>query len=893
MPLEVLEERTLLSLTLVRDINRVPLYPAEITGAGGDVYFMTSTPGGASDLDVKTAEGLTVLTEFPASDNVISLAAAGTKLFVFVDDAQAKGQLWVADGTRTGTKLINVPGYLGAPDEAAAVGAECYFVSLIHGNLVLFESDGTAAGTVPVPIPKSAADLAANFNGSVASYHGALYFGFGDLLMRTDGTTTTVVGTFGQTGSDGVPTTFVDNLTVAGGLLDFTVEDASGAALYATDGTAGGTTLLHNFAFTNPSDPTNLTNLPSNFTAAGSTVYFWADDAAHGSGLWLSDGTRAGTRFVKALPEPAPTEGIDGLQSAPPILTATAVGSRLFFTTEPSRPGTSGSELWVSDGTPAGTTVLANINPNNSGANTDSFGQFAAFDGALIFTNGTPARGVELWRSDGTAGGTRPLQDLDGGRAGSDPGNLAVVDGRLYYSARTATGASALWSSDGTAAGTRVDARLGSQPNGDGLSDTIADAFAVIGNNSMVFAANDGAETELWRTDGTPAGTTRLKVLPLGALGNAPSDFTTVGRRAFFIVDENTAQMLWVTDGTTAGTKPVAPIDGGFSDPVAFDGKLAYLVTTPDGTASSLWLSDGTASGTRRAATFPTIEDSNLPAGTAPMAVLNGKLFIAAPAPTGSQSGGLYTLWVSDGTPAGTKPITAVPGADGIDSLAVYRGRIYFSVDASLGGQVWATDGTPAGTRMVVDLGAGRLLPDLLAAGPNLYIVTADDLFATSSSVYRSDGTARGTVRLDNFARGNPIGETVLPDGRLAFYLINTASNDAPLQLWMSNGTVAGTKAVAGVGGPDQGAGAIAAIGGRFFVQGTDATHGTELWQSNGQATTLVQDINPGPGSSNPYPLAELNGRLIVAADDGRHGLGLLSGPMPRANAAFRRTPPV
>ena len=56
---EALEERTLLSLTLLKDINPVPLFPAEITGAGGNVYFVTKAADGGSDLDVKTATGVT------------------------------------------------------------------------------------------------------------------------------------------------------------------------------------------------------------------------------------------------------------------------------------------------------------------------------------------------------------------------------------------------------------------------------------------------------------------------------------------------------------------------------------------------------------------------------------------------------------------------------------------------------------------------------------------------------------------------------------------------------------------------------------------------------------------------------------------------------------------
>ena len=66
---EALEERTLLSLTLLKDINPAPLFPTEITGAGGNVYFVTKAADGGSDLDVKTAAGTTLLKEFPTSND--------------------------------------------------------------------------------------------------------------------------------------------------------------------------------------------------------------------------------------------------------------------------------------------------------------------------------------------------------------------------------------------------------------------------------------------------------------------------------------------------------------------------------------------------------------------------------------------------------------------------------------------------------------------------------------------------------------------------------------------------------------------------------------------------------------------------------------------------------
>ena len=108
---------------------------------------------------------------------------------------------------------------------------------------------------------------------------------------------------------------------------------------------------------------------------------------------------------------------------------------------------------------------------------------------------------------------------------------MAVIDNTLYFSATTAAGSSALWSSNGTATGTSAVASFDSQPDGDALFQNIPDAFAVLGN-TMVFAADDGTNgTELWKTDGTAAGTTMIKVLAQGRLRTVRPERFHDGRR--------------------------------------------------------------------------------------------------------------------------------------------------------------------------------------------------------------------------------------------------------------------------------------------------------------------------------------------------------------------------
>ena len=62
----------------------------------------------------------------------------------------------------------------------------------------------------------------------------------------------------------------------------------------------------------------------------------------------------------------------------------------------------------------------------------------------------------ELWKSDGTPGGTKLVKDINPGANGSDIEDLTVLRGVLYFSASNATRGRELWKSNGTTAGTRL-----------------------------------------------------------------------------------------------------------------------------------------------------------------------------------------------------------------------------------------------------------------------------------------------------------------------------------------------------------------------------------------------------------------------------------------------------
>ncbi len=84
-------------------------------------------------------------------------------------------------------------------------------------------------------------------------------------------------------------------------------------------------------------------------------------------------------------------------------------------------------------------------------------------------------------------------------------------------------------------------------------------------NGTLYFRANDGANgTELWKSDGTSAGTVLVRNISPGASGAFPNYLTNVNGTLYFLADDGTnGSELWKSDGTSAGTAQVRDINPG------------------------------------------------------------------------------------------------------------------------------------------------------------------------------------------------------------------------------------------------------------------------------------------------------------------------------------------
>ncbi|MGX9728586.1 MAG: ELWxxDGT repeat protein [Candidatus Electronema sp. VV] len=186
-----------------------------------------------------------------------------------------------------------------------------------------------------------------------------------------------------------------------------------------------------------------------------------------------------------------------------------AVGSVYYFA---ASDGMNGEELWRSDGTAAGTVMVKDIYPDTDSmgyANSSHPYSLTNVNGVLYFVANDGTHGEELWRSDGTAVGTVMVKDIylgthGMGENGSYPSHLTNVNGTLYFSASDGTNGEELWRSDGTAAGTVMVKDIYLGINSWGVANSSSLSLLTNVNGLLYFRADDGTHgPEVWRSDGT------------------------------------------------------------------------------------------------------------------------------------------------------------------------------------------------------------------------------------------------------------------------------------------------------------------------------------------------------------------------------------------------------
>ena len=788
-------------------------YPGNILTVGGAVFFALNRYDTGCELwkSDGTVAGTGMVKDIApdsGSSHPSDFVLFGGKLHFFATGPQGNAGLWRTDGTAAGTQLLrSFSDDLFYPAGLTVAGLQLFFVASDGSRPHLWKSDGTSTGTKPV-FPLSGSTDA------LLPLDGAVYFLVADPedgteLWRSDGTSagTRPVTDFEYREPFGFDNSLPSFIAKVGGRLILVANgDGRGFRLWVSSGSPETTRLLD--GCTNGCPVVTDFNL----TQAGDRVLFWGISPERGAELWSTDGTGTGTKLLRDI--------CRGDCYSGPHQLIPALGKWLFLARDEGSFG-----VWATDGTAAGTTLLASLGPSPY----DYFDTFAPFEagGKVFFAGPVRGRRSQLWESDGTPGGTRPVTLFGSDNPGSSPDEL------------TASG------------------------------------------DLLMFTACDGQDRGVWRSNGTEEGTVVLSIASLSCGSSDPPRYLTPALGlTFFLRGDSGRSRLWRTDGTDGGTFPLPPF-GSIAGwiPTQFGNRVVFRAFYEDGRIA-LWESDGTVAGTR--------ELFELPSGARNLTVAGSDLYFIANI---GSSTGEEQLWRSDGTLAGTRQVTQFesfyPFEDRVELVRV-GGKVFFPATAtSYSRELMMTDGTWEGTSSVRTSSGEAIVgaANLVEFGGALYFFGTLANVSEGPGLWRTDGTPAGTVLLRSVSP--PYGYEPGPAwftkvGGLLYFVAHDPEHG--LELWRTDGTVAGTVLVRDIapGVTPSNPSDLVAAGGKLYFTAYDGIHGYELWQSDGTAagTRMVQDIAPGGSSSKPEQLTVVGDRLYFRADDGLHGQELWAYPL-------------
>ena len=806
--------------------------PYDKLAAGGRVLFWSPING----YDLWSTDGTAGGTQFAAkfAEKRFSDAVVGgvTYFFARPTGVNTPESLWRTDGTAAGTwklkELLNE-----SAGQVRACGQDVYFSTVVGSRSRLWRSDGTAEGTVLVKeFESSRAPL------WMTAYKGRVYFSAADSAAGTQfwSTDGTPEGTQ-VFRSDVVPAAA---MTEAKGLLYFSGGSANqGAEPWRTDGTPAGTIQLKDI------EAGNFSSSPGSFTEVAGAVLFLADDS-----LWKTDGTTAGTQQVRLA-------GFNYLQFPRQLV---ALGGRAYFTAGLSGQGV---ELWTSDGTQAGTRMAVDLVPGTGEANIDSLRSIA---GRLFFTTRLTTTGNQLWTSDGTQAGTRRLADY------KHAAEIVGSGDRAFFTADEGYYGREVYVSDGTFAGTRLA--------GDAMALPLsADPVVPLVVNHRYYVAATGplGARTWWSTDGTAEGTVDTGVIKTPT---EPHSAQVLGTSlVYYGHSPGSSYQLFATDGSVAGTQSLGVAPGDFrTDPymTEYKGKL-YLSGSqfPD---HGIFETRGTPDSTSRLAVAR--------GAVTGIATTDEWLFLAYH--DYQWTGEIATLYRSDGTSEGTVPLLRRTEAEAGSYFTdlTSTGRHLFFTQTKPGSptpvawtRLYRTDGTPGGEVLLMEQSPGSL-HSFFPLGERVFFVGPGNQYG----LWVTDGTARGTTKVKDFAPGDSAQGKFngpVPIAALGDRLLFTASDGASgTELWITDGTPGGTTRVKDIRPGASGslpvglAPAAAVFNGWLYFAADDGVSGVELWQTDGTeaGTQRVSDINPGAAGSDPGALAAVGKWLVFAATEPARG---------------------
>ena len=570
----------------------------------------------------------------------------------------------------------------------------------------------------------------------------------GNEIYVSDGTQN---GTHIWNGLASGPATWATTLQLAvpGGFVYSARLNGNDFELIFTDGTPGVGFQLTDMGTSGTTTPIDMSAF--HYSSSG-RLYFNADSAGNGVEVWVSDGSYKGAHMLLEI---AP--GSSNAQ----VIAYQDFGGLTYFTV--LNEASHRKELWVTDGTTANTTRIADIGGPFSAA-----GELALHAGRLFFSATTAAEGSELFAIDSTSAVPQVWTDINPPGQVVVPRELTVLNDQLFFAVLSPAGKPGeLWKLGTTPMSEQV---FDLNPSGDSDPDHLT-----VSGGRLYFAATEPVHgRELWSTDGTPAGTRLESDLETGPASSSPDGLFAVPGGLFFAATQSLIgkELFQLQNGVVSLN---ADINTGLTNGdfyprevrALFARDLAFAARGSDGgnvEPHMLFPGDNLVSlGDLYPGTLPS--DPRDFTGI----VQNGQkrvFFSAANAPA------IRDVFVSDGTTVGTHAVGvhgSVPNANPIHFTAL-RDELYYVARTATGEhELWRTDGTLLGTHQVTQPGPlGERAPhELVVAGPYLFFSGLDD--GGFRNVFRTDGTTVTQLTFQTIDAANGVEQLANVRGRLVF----------------------------------------------------------------------------------------------------------------------------
>lgn len=696
----------------------------------------------------------------------------------------------------------------------------------------------------------------------------------------------------------------------------------TGSGLFKSDGTEGGTVLLKSFSSV------------SDLVEVNGEVFFIAGTES-GFQLWKTDGTSGGTQQVKDLYPGADPNFPQDIFELDGVLYYSAND-----TSEGKYPRDNGYEIWRRESEGVGSRFFRNLIPDvfitsieydvdaETGERTatvttetyenDSFPRdFTSLNGNLFFTAYSssfyyaPSQpessqdsligGLELWFSDGTEAGTKPVNInqqtyrvydpvagayvvddnnlpvsdpnffFDSTSASSFPRELTPFNDELYFVANDGIHGFELWSISDKGNNPQLieDMRLGN------ISSSPEELTVV--NDNLYFTADIGSGRELFILSSTSEQPQRVS-----ASGSQPKNLTAIDDTLYYSARSDLGRELWKANGEQAEFVQDINPGTGSSTPTNFQlvkrivqgkkQKTLYFTADDGKKGIEMWSLDLT---TNKQTLSRKTDIQSGPASGDPRSLINSDEILFFTADDGQRGRELWTLGPAILGPNGGA------GA-GISTIQVKENQksVYqFTAADNEEGQ-WSINGGVDAKQFKIKRSSGSLR---FKQKPNYEQPEDDDRDNTYQVVVRLTEPDTGLIS-DQYVNVEVLNvEESVPDDGIITEDPNIGSPDTPDDTPNNDGNNTSSQYTSELiknirkGSSGSNPAGLTALKNQLIFSADNGKKGVELWRSKGKkkSTTLIKNINPGSENSNPSEFQSFKKFIYFSADNGRKGVEL------------------